>query len=92
MDPNYVQVAVDLGREVLYYAFIISLPLLGAGMIVGVLISLLQAATQIQEQTLTFVPKIVAVILTLFLGLPWFMQQMLDFTRRLFRRIPHLFV
>lgn len=92
MEPDYVQVAIDLGREMIYYSFIISLPLLGVGMLVGVLISMLQAATQIQEQTLTFVPKIVAVMLTLFFGLPWFLQQILDFTRRLYRRIPELFV
>ncbi len=91
MDPDHVQVAVDLGRQALYITLLLSIPLLGVGMLVGVLISVLQAATQIQEQTLTFVPKIVAVILALFIGLPWFLEQMISFTRNIIHRMPYLF-
>ncbi|MFB6355006.1 MAG: flagellar biosynthetic protein FliQ, partial [bacterium] len=59
-----MQFAIDIARIALWNALMISLAPLGAGMVIGMAISILQTATQIQEQTLTFVPKIIAVMLT----------------------------
>jgi len=64
-------------------------PMLIAGLIVGVTISIIQTATSIQEQTLTFIPKIVAVVVSLILFLPWMMQTLLDFSIELFNNIPN---
>lgn len=75
--------AVGWGREALLLTLKLSLPLLMIGLIVGVLVSILQAATQVQEQTLSFVPKIVAVVAALFVGLPWFLTQVIEYTERL---------
>jgi flagellar biosynthetic protein FliQ len=65
-----------------------ALPMLGVGLGVGVLVSVIQAATQIQEMTLTFIPKIVCMFVTLLLALPWLMERMLTFTREVFVNIP----
>jgi len=64
-------------------------PMLIAGLIVGVTISIIQTATSIQEQTLTFIPKIVAVVVSLILFLPWMMQTLLDFSIELINNIPN---
>jgi len=64
--------------------------MLAAALIVGVLISLFQSVTQIQEMTLTFVPKIIAVFLTLAISAPWLAETMVTFTRRLIEDIPNL--
>ena len=69
---------------------LLSLPMLAVALFVGVLISLFQAVTQIQEMTLTFVPKIIAVFLTLAFFAPWLTETMVTFTRRLFEDIPNL--
>ena len=82
-----VALAVDLGRQALLVAVQLSLPVLAAGLIVGVLISILQAATQIQEQTLTFIPKMFVVALTLFLLMPWLLQVLVDYTLGLVREM-----
>lgn len=82
------QMVVSLGREALMLTLMISGPLLLAGLIVGVLISLFQAVTQIQEMTLTFVPKIVAISLALLIFLPWMIQMATDFTTHMFELIP----
>ena len=76
MEP---QVALDIGRQTLLLSLKICLPLLGVGMIVGVLISILQAVTQIQEMTLTFVPKIIAVALAAIFFMPWILSQITHF-------------
>jgi len=64
-------------------------PMLIAGLIVGVTISIFQTATSIQEQTLTFIPKIMAVVISLILFLPWMMQTLLDFSVELLTNIPN---
>ncbi len=69
---------------------ILSMPLLGVSLLIGLVISLLQAITQIQEVTLTFVPKIFGIILVIALLGPWMLQQMLAFTTTLFNFIPRL--
>jgi flagellar biosynthesis protein FliQ len=76
MEP---QVALDIGRQTLMLSLKICLPLLCVGMIVGVFISILQAVTQIQEMTLTFVPKIIAVALAAVFFMPWILAQMTRF-------------
>ncbi len=68
----------------------ISLPMLGVALVVGIAISLFQAVTQIQEMTLTFVPKIIAVFVAMILAAPWMSDQMISFTRELFSMIPTL--
>ena len=77
MDP---QNAIDLGREAMWMTLLIGAPVLVAGLIVGLVIGLLQALTQIQEQTVAFVPKIVAMVLVLSLTLPWLITQMLQYS------------
>lgn len=67
---------------------IVSLPTVGVGMVVGLIISIFQAVTQIQEQTLTFVPKVVAVLLVLAFTSPWMISMIVDFTTTLWSNIP----
>ena len=76
--------AIDLTRETLSMMLLLSTPILLTGLLIGLCISVLQAVTQIQEQTLTFVPKIVGMALaTIFLA-PWAVQHMLEFSARIF--------
>ncbi len=83
MSPDMIQVAVDMTRRALLISLELSLPVLVVGMVIGFLISLLQAVTQIQEQTLSFIPKILAVAATIFLLLPWMMSVLVDYTREI---------
>jgi flagellar biosynthetic protein FliQ len=76
--------AVDIARIALIQALIIAVPILGAGLIVGLLISLFQAVTQIQEQTLTFVPKILTMILVAVFMLGWISIRMTEFAIEMF--------
>lgn len=82
---------VDLGRDAVMTALLISAPALIIGMLIGLLISILQAATQIQEQTLTFVPKIVAILLSLVIFGPWMLQVVIAFSKRLLLNL-HTFI
>ena len=68
---------------------LIALPMLGIGMAVGIFISILQAATQIQEMTLTMVPKIVAIFIALLLAFPWIMDKMTTYTTNIFLNLPN---
>jgi flagellar biosynthetic protein FliQ len=82
------QVAViEIGRDGLWQILIISAPILIVGMVVGILISLFQALTTIQEMTLTFVPKIIAVFVATVIFLPFMMTTLIEFSHRLFDRI-----
>ena len=81
---------INLGTEALYMVIKLSLPILAVALIVGVAISLLQAVTQIQEMTLTFVPKIIAVFLCIALAAPWLVETMVDYTQQLFASIPSI--
>jgi flagellar biosynthesis protein FliQ len=82
------QEAIDLGREALWTMLLIGSPVLVAGLIVGLVVSLLQALTQIQEQTVAFVPKIIAMLLVLSISLPWLIAHMLQYTNNLIAGIP----
>ncbi|NUN48113.1 MAG: flagellar biosynthesis protein FliQ [Candidatus Brocadiae bacterium] len=91
MGPDTYQQAIDLGRGMIVVALVVSLPLLGVGLAVGLLISVFQAATQVQEQTISFVPKIVATALALFILLPWMISRLTEYTIGLFRAMPGMF-
>ena len=81
---------VDLSRNMLMTAAMVAAPMLAVALIVGLVVSLIQAVTQIQEQTLSFVPKLVAVCVTFIVALPWILQIMVKYTTELFRSIPSL--
>ena len=76
--------AVDLCREALISAVIIAAPVLLVGMAAGLLVGLMQALTQVQDQTVAFVPKILAMAAVLVICLPWLLTRMVDFTRVVF--------
>ncbi len=84
------QMVVSIGREALMLTLMISGPLLLFALVIGLAISIFQAITQIQEMTLTFVPKIIAVALALLIFLPWMINMATDFTRHMFALIPTL--
>ncbi len=81
---------ISLGQRALEMAVLVSAPLLLTALVVGVLISLFQAATQINEMTLSFVPKLLALVLVLLLAGPWMLELLIDFTRNLMKDIPNL--
>ncbi len=83
-----IDAIVGLMAETIKITLLVSAPMLLVGLIVGVLISLFQAVTQIQEMTLVFVPKIVAVLVTLVAAMPWMMSLMITYTQNIFNNIP----
>ena len=83
-----IDVVKELSGEVFKTILIISGPVLLVSLVVGLVISLFQAVTQIQEFTLTFVPKIIAVFITLFILFPWISRILVTYTTNLFTRIP----
>ena len=85
MTPDFV---VRYSTEAIQIALLISAPILGFGLVTGLVISIFQAVTQINEMTLTIVPKILAAIVAMILFGPWMLQILLDFTRELFVNIP----
>ena len=85
MTPGIV---IEIGRHAVELTLMISAPLLIAALVVGLLVSVFQAATQINESTLSFVPKVVAIFVTLILAGPWMITVMTDYIRRLFEAIP----
>ncbi len=84
------QLTIEIVREAFYYVLITVGPLLLASLIVGLAISIFQAATSISEQTLTFVPKLVIVFVLIVLLLPFFIGNMKTFTLQMFNMIPAL--
>ena len=84
------QMVVGIGREALTVILMVSGPMLLFGLIVGLVISIFQAITQINEMTLTFVPKILAVAVALLIFLPWMINMLLDFTHHMYNLIPGL--
>ncbi|MFH1278428.1 MAG: flagellar biosynthesis protein FliQ [Candidatus Eisenbacteria bacterium] len=78
------EMLIHLGRDALMTALAVAGPLLAVGLIVGVAISVLQAVTQIQEATLSFVPKILAVAVAFLVCMPWMIQKLVKFTTFLF--------
>ena len=87
MGPETV---LDVGRDALWMSVLLAGPLLGAALAVGLLIGILQAATQIQEMTLSFIPKLLALVVALFIGGPWMIQVLVTVSQRLITSIPGL--
>ena len=87
MTQDYI---IFLAREAVYAILLLSGPLLGTSLIVGLFISIFQATTQIQEQTLTFVPKIALVMISLVVFGPWMLNILIAFTTNLFMSIPNI--
>jgi len=85
MSPEFV---VQLAKEAIEITLYLSLPIMGVGLLVGLIVSLFQAVTQIHEMTLTFVPKIIAVLLSLLFLLPWMMQKIIFYTEQLLTQLP----
>ena len=82
------QTAIDLGREALWTTMIVASPMLVAALVVGLLIGLFQAMTQIQEQSVVFVPKMVIMLVVLSISLPWLISRMMHYTTALIGGIP----
>ena len=82
--------AIQIGRDALYMVMLISAPMLGLGLLVGVMVSIFQATTQIQEQTLVFIPKIIAIFVAIVVFGPWMLSLMVDYTREIFLSLPNL--
>lgn len=80
---------IHLGQQAMTVVLLVSAPMLGFGMLVGIIISILQATTQIQEQTLTFVPKIIAVIVAILVFGPWMLTIITQYTQDLFSQLPN---
>lgn len=83
---------IDLGRESLWVAVMVATPLLGVALAVGLIIGIFQAATSIQEMTLSFIPKLGVMVLALITFGSWQIAVMVDFFQRIFERIPTLFL
>lgn len=84
------QDAVDLGREGITIALIIGAPVLVVGMVVGLVIGLFQALTQVQDQTIAFVPKILAMLVALSFCLPWLIEKMMQYASDLITNVPNV--
>ena len=76
--------AIQIGREALAMVMLVSAPMLGLGLVVGLLVSIFQATTQIQEQSLAFIPKIIAVFVAILVFGPWMLSMLVDYTRGIF--------
>ena len=87
MGPETV---LDIGRQALWLAVLLAGPMLGAALAVGLFIGVIQAATQIQEMTLSFIPKLLALVVVLFVVGPWMLRVIVTFSERLFMDIPGL--
>jgi len=84
------QFVIDIGVDTLWLAIKVATPPLFAAMAIGLIVSILQAATQIQEQTLQFVPKVLGITIAVAISGPWLISQFLDFTTQMFNNIPNI--
>jgi len=82
------ELVIEVLKEVFYTTFIILLPVLGVALVVGIAISIFQAATSIQEMTLTFVPKILVTTVVIIFMFPWILDKMIAITHKLFAMFP----
>ena len=82
--------ALEIGRNALMMTVMLAAPMMGAALVVGLLISVFQALTQINEQTLTFVPKILAVFAALVVTCPWLLNSLVSYTTGLFTMLPNM--
>ncbi|MDD2356884.1 MAG: flagellar biosynthesis protein FliQ [Thiovulaceae bacterium] len=79
---------IALGIQTFKIALLLSLPSLLVGMLIGLAVSIFQATTQINEMTLSFIPKIIGVVVIIILTMPWMMNEMVDFATNIFNQIP----
>ncbi|MBL4712171.1 MAG: flagellar biosynthesis protein FliQ [Gammaproteobacteria bacterium] len=84
------EMALDVGRDALWVIALLSAPLLLSALAVGLFVGMIQAATQIQEMTLTFIPKLIVLALALLIAGPWMLGTLTEFTITLFQSIPEL--
>ncbi len=84
------QTAIDLTHNALMMALVLTLPILAVSLVIGVLVSLFQAVTQINETTLSFLPKVAGVVGVLLILMPWMVRQLIDYTATLFQGLPGL--
>jgi flagellar biosynthetic protein FliQ len=82
--------AIQIGRDALFMVMLVSAPMLGLGLLVGIIVSIFQATTQIQEQTLAFIPKIIAVFVAILLFGPWILSILVDYTQAIFVSLPQM--
>ncbi|MDD5529850.1 MAG: flagellar biosynthesis protein FliQ [bacterium] len=82
--------AIAIFKDTLITTLVLSLPMLLAGLVIGVLISIFQAVTAIKEMTLSFVPKILAVGAVMYFTMPWMLTKLVEFTARMFAQMDHL--
>lgn len=87
MTPESV---MTFGRQAMEVAILVSAPLLLVALGIGLIVSIFQAATQINEQTLTFIPKLLGIIVTLVVAGPWMLTIMIDYMRQIFSNIPNM--
>jgi flagellar biosynthesis protein FliQ len=85
MNPQSV---ITLGQQALYVMLLVAAPMLLAALLIGLVVSILQAATQINEMTLSFIPKLVGMLAALVIAGPWMLAFFVDYMRRLFEAIP----
>lgn len=85
MTPEFV---IEFSRQAILLTIYLSMPMLGLGLVAGLIISVFQAVTQVQEMTLTFVPKIIAVFLGLIFAAPWMLEELTSFTANVLTNIP----
>ena len=83
-------VVINLAMQAMQLAFKIALPLLLVGLVIGLVVSVFQAVTQIQEQTLSFIPKVLGLVVVIVVAGPWMLGQLLGYTEELYRSIPAL--
>jgi flagellar biosynthetic protein FliQ len=84
------ETAIEMLRSLITVALLVNTPIIGAAIIVGVIVSLLQAITSIQEPTLSFAPKLIAVGAVIIIGAPWMIRQLMDFTIFFINKIPEM--
>jgi len=82
-----VDFVIYIAREAITTCLYILMPILGTGLVIGLIIGIFQATTQINEMTLSFVPKIVSVFLVIFLLMPWFLDLLMAFTQEIFNHV-----
>ncbi len=87
MGPDFI---ITVSRQAMLIAILIAAPMLGFGLLVGLIVSIFQAVTQINEMTLTFVPKIIAVAVAFAIFLPWILRLLVDFTIQLIQMFPDI--
>ena len=81
---------IDLGQQALYVIVMLAAPMLLSALAIGLLIGMFQAATQINEMTLSFIPKLLVLVLSIMVAGPWMLDTILNFTRRLYLSIPSM--